>query len=87
MAQAGVDGERPATEGAQRQLGGVSTWFGARCRSQPGGHLGELVAGHAPKPFPQLIGGNEAEVADLVERGDAGVAPGALGHQQGPHSL
>ena len=83
----GVDVDDTATEGAASPA-----WWhtrrGHRCGS-----------GAAPRrsrrdrrrdiaePFPQLIGGAEAEMAQLVETLDAGVAPGAVGDEQHPDRL
>ena len=55
-----------------------------RVRAQRRGGLGEGADGDATEPFPQLIGGAEAEMAELVEALDAGVASGAVGDEQHP---
>ena len=83
----GVDVEHPAAEGLHGQLGGVHDGVAVGVRAQRGGGLGEGADGDATEPFPQLIGGAEAEMAELVEALDAGVAPGAEGDQQHPDRL
>ena len=80
----GVDGEHPATEELHRQLGGVqhrvSVAVGAQRSSTPSDEPGRDVA----EPFPQLIGGGDAEMTELVEQPDAGLAPGTGSHEQHP---
>ena len=60
---------------------------GPRRRTQRRRLGGQRLAGDPSEAFPQLIGGGEAEVADLVEGGDASFASRALSHEQHPHGL
>ena len=83
----GVDVDNAATEGLYRQLRGihhgVAVWVRAQCR----GGLGETGDGDATEPFPQLIGGAEAEMAELVETLRPRVTPGAVRDHQHPDRL
>jgi hypothetical protein len=82
-----VEGEHASSEGAHGELGGVGDGVPVSARAQSGGDVGELVAGHASEAFAQFIGCAETQVAQLVETGDARLAAGALGDQQGPHGF
>jgi hypothetical protein len=73
----GVDVDDAAAEGVHRHQG-----WGQRC-----GVTGETFDGGAAELFPQLIGGAEAEVAELVETPGAGLAPGPEGDEQHPDRL
>ena len=53
-----------------------------RVRTQCGRGASELVSMHATKPFSQLVGGGEAEVADLVQVLDPHVATRSANDQQ-----
>ena len=83
----GVDVEHPATEGLHGQFGGVDDRITAGVGAQRSGGLRQAPDGDVAEPFPQLIGGAEAEMADLVEALDAGVTTGAGGDQQSPDRL
>jgi hypothetical protein len=50
------EGEHASSEGAHGQLGGVGDGVAPSARAQGDGGVGELVAGHAPEAFAQLIG-------------------------------
>ena len=78
----GLDGQHPPAKGAHRQLGGVGDVVAAGARSQPCGPCGQRFAGNPAERFSQAIGPAEAEVAELVETGDASLATGSLGDQQ-----
>jgi hypothetical protein len=80
----GVDVDHPAAEGLHGELGGVGDRITGRVGAQGGGGLSEQPDGDVSEPFPQLIGGGEAEMAELVEARGAGVAPGTEGDQQHP---
>ena len=47
----------------------------------------QVVSGHAPEPFAQLIGCGEAEVTDLIQILDAHVTTGATRDEQRPDRL
>ena len=80
----GVDVEDAAAEGVHRQLGGVHDGVTVGFGRSAAAWRGEAVDGDATEPFPQLIGGAEAEMAELVETLDARVASGAVGDEQHP---
>ena len=64
----------------------VAYMTGSRLRVGPqrGGVAGQVVAVNVAEPFPQLVGGAEPEMADLVEALDPHVTPRAVRHQQRP---
>ena len=69
-----VEVQDPAAEGAQRELGCMQHRVAARVGPQPGGAPWAGPCGTRAEPFSQLIGAGEAEVADLVEAADPGLA-------------
>ncbi|MGH9185260.1 MAG: hypothetical protein ACRD0U_05530 [Acidimicrobiales bacterium] len=77
----GVDVDDTASEGVHGQLGGVDDGVTDKVGTQRCGGLGETVDADATEPFPQVIGGAEAEMAELVETFGAGVTPGAVGDE------
>ena len=83
----GVDVEHTATEGVHRQLGRIHHGVTIRVRSQRRSVTGEGDDGDTTEAFPQLIGGAEAEMAELVETLRARVTPGAISDHQHPDRL
>jgi hypothetical protein len=81
----GFDGQHPSAEGAHRRLGGVGDVVAAGTTSQPSGSCGQRLAGNPAERFSPVIGPAEAEAAELVETGDACLAPGSFGDQHRPH--
>ena len=64
----GVDVERRGGRGCcMASLVAYMHGVTGRVRAQRGGGLGEGGDGDATEPFPQVIGGGEAEMAELVE--------------------
>jgi hypothetical protein len=56
-------------------------------RAEPGCSLSEGVDRDTAEPFPQLIGGAETEVAQLIETTGAGLTSRAKRHHQHPDRL
>ena len=82
-----VDVEHPAAEGVHGQLGGVDDRVCVGVGTESGGGPAERVGSDVTEPFPQVIGGAEAEMAELVETLRARVTPGAISHHQHPDRL
>ena len=73
----------PAQRG-DGEFGRVSDDVGLRVRTQCCRGASELVSMHATKAFSQVVGGGEAEVADLVQVLDPHVATRSASDEQHP---
>ena len=78
----GVDVQHASCEGVHGELGGVGDAVTVGVRAERRGVTGKAGDGDCAEPFPQLVGGGEAEMAELVETLDPCVASGAVGDQQ-----